>query len=68
MREITLSFYDDLLWQSDWNGYELGYDDISVVGLYSLKNTELNFYIDMDKGKILDGWNDYDYDLRANPK
>lgn len=42
--------YTELVWSSDWNGYEVGYDDIGVVGLYSLKiNPEINFYIDVEK-------------------
>lgn len=32
MKDIT----NGLQWQSDWNGYEVGHDDVLIVGLYSL--------------------------------
>lgn len=57
---VCLRYNKDLLWQSDWNGYEIGHDDVPVVGLYQLANTNLNFYIDVINGKILDGWCDHD--------
>lgn len=58
MREIgiTLRYNKELMWQSDWNGFEVGFDEIEVVGLYQLKDTELYFYIDYVKGKIVDAW------------
>ena len=53
---ITLRYNKELMWQSDWNGFEVGFDEIEVVGLYQLKDTELYFYIDYVKGKIVDAW------------
>ncbi len=53
---IVLEFNDDLLWQSDWDGCEIGYDRVSIVGLYNLKDTDIYFYIDMETNKILEGW------------
>ncbi len=32
-------------WQSDWNGYEVGYPLIDVVGFYASENGY--FYVDM---------------------
>lgn len=47
--------YDDLHWWSDWNGYEVGYPEISIVGLYAMKlNPKVSFYIDMENGRILE--------------
>jgi hypothetical protein len=49
--------YDDLLWQSDWNGYEVGHDDINVIGFYSLKvNPDISFYIDVEKERIVEAF------------
>jgi hypothetical protein len=53
---ITLRYNKELMWQSDWNGFEVGFDEIEVVGLYQLKDTELYFYIDYVKSKIVDAW------------
>jgi hypothetical protein len=53
---VVLEYNKDLLWQSDWNGFEIGYEEVAVVGLYQLVNTELYFYIDMENQKILEAW------------
>lgn len=53
---VILEFNKDLLWSSDWMGYEVGFEDVNVVGLYELRNTNLYFYIDMETNKILTGW------------
>jgi hypothetical protein len=48
---------NDFVWSSDWNGYEVGFPDVLVVGLYSLKeNPNRYFYIDMETRDILDEW------------
>lgn len=53
--------YSKLVWQSDWNGEEVGYDAVSVVGLYTLKGfPEMNVYIDVEKGIILEAFLDYE--------
>ena len=48
--------WDDFHWSSDWNGDEVGYDDVDVVGLYTMKAYPINVYIDVMNGKILDAW------------
>lgn len=49
--------YRKLHWSSDWNGDEVGYDDIPVVGLYSIADfPEVHVYIDTETGKILEAW------------
>ena len=55
-------YFEDLHWESDWNGYEVGYPDLSVVGLYSTEdgNYTLNMYIDMETCKVLEFWS---YDI-----
>lgn len=42
-----------LRWSSDWNGDEVGYPDISVVGLYSDKEG-IDYYIDVLKSKVVE--------------
>ncbi|WNM50657.1 hypothetical protein Alsa2_CDS0043 [Staphylococcus phage Alsa_2] len=48
--------YNDLHWQSDWNGDEVGYPDRNVVGYYTKDN--INLYIDMENDEILEVWMD----------
>ena len=52
----------DLAWSSDWIGYEVGYPDSEVVGLYSQGRYDgrYGFYIDMETYKVLDFWKDQD--------
>lgn len=59
---IELEYNKDLLWQSDWNGYEVGYDNVPVVGLYQLRNSEVYFYIDMQTNKILEAWGESEFE------
>ena len=28
-------YLEGLVWQSDWNGNEVGFNDVAIVGLYS---------------------------------
>ena len=62
MYEIDgLLHLDNLVWQSDWNGDEVGFDDVAIVGLYSQERSDektYNFYIDMETMRILDFWVD----------
>lgn len=48
--------YNELHWQSDWNGDEVGYSDRNVVGYYTKDN--INFYIDTENDEILEVWMD----------
>lgn len=52
----------NLAWLSDWNGYEVGYPDSEIVGLYSQERDDgsYSFYIDMGTEKVLDFWKDED--------
>lgn len=51
---------DNLYWSSDWNGYEVGFPDSEVVGLYSQDRDDgrYSFYIDFERDEILDFWKD----------
>lgn len=48
----------NLAWSSDWNGDEVGYPDVGVVGLYSQERDDgsYSFYIDMETYVVLDFW------------
>lgn len=48
--------YDKIGWSSDWNGYEVGYEDIPVVGLYSFLGTEIYLYLNTEDSTILEMW------------
>ena len=51
---------DNLYWSSDWNGYEVGYPESEVVGLYwqEIEDGRYSFYIDFEKDEVLDFWKD----------
>lgn len=40
----------NLAWSSDWNGYEVGYPESEVLGLYSQERGDgcYSFYIDIE--------------------
>lgn len=44
----------NLAWNSDWNGNEVGHDELEVVGLYDLIDTEYGFYINMITLEIIE--------------
>lgn len=46
----------NLGWASDWNGDEVGYPDVPVVGLYTWE--KLNVYIDIESQSVLEVWSD----------
>ena len=45
-------------WSSDWNGDEVGFDDVYVVGLYSLPDSTISYYVNVENGYVLDAWTD----------
>lgn len=49
---------DNLIWSSDWNGYEVGFPDSEIVGLYwqEREDGRYSFYLDMETDKVLDFW------------
>ncbi|MCA1064836.1 hypothetical protein QTG56_24830 (plasmid) [Rossellomorea sp. AcN35-11] len=67
MTELILN--KDLIWSSDWCGEEIGYEHISIVGLYLTRETEIQFYIDMDSLEILEAWtfDEDDQEIRYDP-
>ena len=46
--------FSNLGWSSDWSGEEVGHDDVNIVGLYLLKDSDLGFYINMETMEILE--------------
>ena len=55
---LVLVELTNLAWSSDWNGYEVGYPESGVVGLYSQEREDgvYSFYLDMETYKVLDFW------------
>ena len=51
-----------LVWSSDWNGYEVGFPDSEIVGLYwqEREDGRYSFYIDFETDEVLDFWKDQD--------
>lgn len=45
-----------LAWSSDWNGYEVGYPGVPVVGLYS--DRTYSYYINTETQTVLEKWKD----------
>lgn len=48
-------------WSSDWNGYEVGYDNIDVVSLYTIEledDRTVSMYVDSFNNKVLEAWLD----------
>ena len=61
MSNFNLSInLEDLMWSSDWNGYEVGFPEIEAIGLYRQEREDgyYSFYIDVFKGEIVDFWKD----------
>jgi hypothetical protein len=46
----------DLHWQSDWNGYEVGYDNVGVVGLYTSEKLGADLYLNAETDEVLEIW------------
>lgn len=53
--EINLT---NVYWSSDWNGYEVGYPEIDVVGLYTDQLEPYAYYVNAETGIVLDSWKD----------
>ena len=48
--------YTKYHWSSDWNGDEVGFDDVNVVGLYFIPDSSISYYVDTENGYVLDAW------------
>lgn len=52
-----MELHQNFMWSSDWDGHEVGYPDIPVVGLYTLRvNPNIDVYINMGTLEILEAW------------
>lgn len=53
---------EDLKWSSDWDGHEVGYDNVNTVSLYTQcrEDGEYNFYISAETYEVLDFWKSED--------
>lgn len=46
--------FNDLRWQSDWDGEDIGYEDINVVGVYTSQEHSVFVYINVEEGLVID--------------
>ena len=44
----------NLRWQSDWNGYEVGYPLVPVVGLYTNDDLGVDLYVNTETGDVIE--------------
>lgn len=62
MEEVSLKLID-ISWSSDWEGKEVGFDDVESVGLFTGYDKDDNlysFYFNYYSGQILELWLDND--------
>lgn len=45
---------NNLHWQSDWCGDEVGYDDVEIVGLYTAHHLGVDIYLNAETGIVLE--------------
>lgn len=61
--EVSLEL-KDLVWQSDWAGEEVGFDNVDVAGLYMQEREDGSiyyFYIDTADMRVLEFWKEEEY-------
>lgn len=51
--------YKELHWESDWNGYEVGFAEYEVVGMYKVPGFPIYCLVDTESGLILEVWLDH---------
>lgn len=56
MNVVTLKYNEQLIWQSDWPGHEVGFHEVNIVGMYQLRDTNIYFYIDMETNAMIDAF------------
>lgn len=44
----------DLHWQADFNGYECGYPEINVIGVYTSHKLQVDLLIDTETREVLE--------------
>lgn len=66
---MKLIFNENLIWQSDWPGDEVGIgDEDTIVGLWMIRDTDIHLYIDMETLEIYSAWHlesDDDVDIQT---
>lgn len=48
--------HQDLTWQSDWNGEEVGHPDVLVAGLWRWRDSDIYVYMNAETSEIIDIW------------
>ena len=55
----VIEMFESLKWESDWSGDEVGFNDVDIVGLWTLILTDgrmVHMNIDYSTNTILDSW------------
>ena len=55
--KVRENLFKNAVWNSDWNGDELGYDDVAVIGYYTV-DEDLGLYINTETGEILEAFDE----------
>ena len=53
---LEIRDYKRLCWNTDFDGYEVGYPERCVIGYYTYG--ELNLYIDTESNEVVEMWFD----------
>jgi hypothetical protein len=46
----------NLHWSSDWDGHEVGFPEVNVVGCYDSAELNVSMYINTETGEVLEIW------------
>lgn len=49
-----IAYIGDLHWQSDWNGEDVGFPEVPVVGLYTSASLGVDLYINAEDSSVLE--------------
>lgn len=52
--------HQDLRWESDWNGDEVGHPDHESVGMWRWRDTNVYMYVDAETLEIVEVWESND--------
>jgi hypothetical protein len=48
--------HQDLFWESDWSGHEVGHPDHEVLGLWRWRDSNVYLYVDAETLEIVGIW------------
>lgn len=57
--KVRENLFKNAVWNSDWDGDELGYEGVPVIGYYTVDD-DLGLYINTETGEILEAFDETD--------